>query len=109
MDIFACSGPGAGETIARNIAIGYTHAAIDGGLLALSLGLWWFVSRQRVFPAICAALVLLHPAWTVSAIGGDCGYLKRDLSWVFTGIAVLSLVGQAAWAVRVRWRGGQRG
>jgi hypothetical protein len=94
MNLFACSGPGAGETIARNIAIGYTHAAIVGGMLVASIVLFAIGPRRWIFPVVILGLVALHPAWTISAIQGDCGILKRDASSVFTGIATLAIIVQ---------------
>jgi hypothetical protein len=92
--LFACSGPGAGETIARNIEIGYTHAAIVGGLLAASLLLSALRPGKWIVPMVIFGLVLLHPAWTISAISGDCGFLKRDASWFFTAIGTFAVVTQ---------------
>lgn len=68
---FACSGPGAGEAIAQSIEIGYTHAM--GGLLIISLGLLALGPRWWPIPALLVSLLVLHPAWTISAISGDCG------------------------------------
>src|SRR5436190_10626359 len=90
--LLACSGEGAGETIARNIQIGYSHAGIAGGLLVVAGILLLFNPKWWLFPSICLALFLLHPAWTVSAIHGDCGFLKRDASWAFTALACATLV-----------------
>jgi hypothetical protein len=94
MYLFSCSGPGAGETIARNIATGYTHAAIVGGVFVVSLVLYAIGPRRWIVPAIVLALIMLHPAWTISATRGDCGFLKRDASWVFTVIAALAIFTQ---------------
>jgi hypothetical protein len=47
-------------------------------------------------------LIALHPAWTISAISGDCGFMKRDASWVFTGIGTLALVVQGIFAFAYR-------
>jgi hypothetical protein len=102
MNLFACSGPGAGETIARNIGIGYTHAAIVGGMLVASFVLFAIGPRRWIVPAIILGLVALHPAWTISAISGDCGFLKRDASWVFTGIGTLAIVAQGVFALANR-------
>ena len=43
MILFSCSGPGAGEAIERSIEMGYTHAAVAGGL-AESFVLWGIVA-----------------------------------------------------------------
>jgi hypothetical protein len=102
MNIFACSGPGAGETIARNIELGYIHAAVVGGMLVVSWVLFAIDPRRWIVPTIIFGLVALHPAWTISAIHGDCGFLKRDVSWVFTGIATLAILIQGVFALANR-------
>lgn len=94
MMLFACSGPGAGKAIVQSIEIGYTHAAIDGGLFVVSFVLFATGPRRWIVPAILLGLLILHPAWTISAISGDCGFLKRDVSLVFTGIGTLAVLVQ---------------
>ncbi len=100
--LFACSGPGAGATIAESIRIGETHAAVAGGLLLVSLAVAGF-ARQRAMPAVLLGLLALHPAWTVSAISGDCGFFKRDASWMFTSVGCVALcwqLGRGLWSRR---------
>ncbi len=104
--LLACSGPGAGAAIAESIAVGYTHAAVAGGLLLASLAVSAF-TRRWATPAVLVGLLVLHPAWTVSAISGDCGHLKREVSWVFSGLGCVALGGQAVRAVWSRWGRGQ--
>ena len=105
MELFACSGPGAGATIARNIELGYTNAAVAGGLLLVSLAVAALGTRRWVAPAVLAGLVALHPAWTISAISGDCGFFKRDASLVFTVAGAITLCWQLA---RGLWFGRRR-
>jgi len=89
MHLFACSGRGAGETIGANIDIGNFNAAIMFGLLAVS-ATWYFIVRQHgIIAAVLAAMLILHPAWFISARMGDCGFLKRDASLIFTGAGLL--------------------
>jgi hypothetical protein len=107
MELLACSGPGAAATIARSIEIGYTHAAVVCTLFLLSLSIAAFGTRRWGVPAVLAVLLLLHPAWTISAIHGDCGYFKRDASWVFTIVGCTLICCQVAcrfW----RWRATKR-
>ena len=103
MWIFACSGPGAIAEIERNIAIGYICAGIAGVLLVMSLGLS-LATRRWLGLAICSGLLALHPAWTVSALGGDCGDMKRWLSWLATALALAVVVWQAVRTARRRRR-----
>jgi hypothetical protein len=91
---FACSGPGAGQAIAESIAIGYTSAAIVGGLLMASLAAFAFNPRRWGASALLLGLLALHPAWTVSALSGDCGAFKCEASWFFTAVGCIALVYQ---------------
>lgn len=82
--IFACSGPGAAATIQQSITIGYFCAAI-GGVITAAVGFdAWSTRRWRFTLPVAAVMLLIHPAWTVSAIHGDCGFFKRDVSYFFT-------------------------
>lgn len=106
MGLFACSGPGAPATIGRNIEIGFTQAGVMSGLLAVSLLVFALGPRRRAVPIVLLGLLALHPAWTISTIDGDCGYLKRDASYVFTALGSVALgwqVGRAVWG-RIRSR-----
>ena len=84
--VLACSGPGAATLIQRNISIGHFCAAI-GGIITLALGFdAWRTSRWKFAFPVATVMLLMHPAWTVSAIHGDCGLFKRDASYFFTAI-----------------------
>lgn len=98
--MFACSGPGAGAAIARSIEIGYTHAGVLAGLLMVSVAVFARGPRRWDVPVVLLVLLLLHPAWTISAISGDCGFFKRDASRVVTGLGCAALCWQVARAVR---------
>ncbi len=90
--LLACSGPGAGRAIAWSIAIGFicfVYAA--------------FVEVQLLFLYLCRSgkrwpvywgfgLLVLHPAWTVSARHGDCGMMKEIASLVFSIVLTVFLV-----------------
>ncbi len=91
--MFACSGPGAGQAIAENIRTAEVHAGVLALLMLISLALAWRY-RTRIVPRILLVMLAIHPAWTISAISGDCGYLKRDASWLCSVIACFALVWQ---------------
>jgi hypothetical protein len=103
MMFFACSGPGAAAAIAHNTRLGYRFAAVEIGLLGVSIALFALGLRSRVGPFILIGLLLLHPAWTVSPYYGDCGDIKVMLSWVFLVLGILVLPVQA-----VLWYAGYR-
>lgn len=94
MGVILCSGPGAFDLMERNQHIGFVHAAIVESVLVVSLILCAVSAPDRralLVPASLFGLLALHPAWTISAYGGDCGFMKRDVSWIFTVLAGLGL------------------
>jgi hypothetical protein len=99
----ACSGPGAANEIALNIAIAFMNAAIAVGLLVISLVFFFIGPRNWIVPPILVGLIALHPAWTISAISGDCGEMKFYASLLFTGIGVLAFGFQGFFWFRYRF------
>ena len=65
--VLACSGPGAMRAIQGNILYAQQHAMIVGALAVLSGVLWLFHRRFWALPLCAIALLVIHPAWTVSA------------------------------------------
>lgn len=99
--IVACSGPGAATAIQQNITIGYFCAAIGAVItLALAYNAWRSQQFRFTLP-IAAVLLLLHPAWTISAVHGDCGFFKRDASYTFLGVYFVLMVYQYVATKRV--------
>ena len=99
----ACSGPGAHRVIAENIA--YAHwSALGVGLILLPIGFRYVRARCWVAAGSHGILLLLHPAWWMSATHGDCGARLQAASLIVLGITF------AAWfvspaAVRALQRG----
>jgi hypothetical protein len=90
----ACSGPGAIAAIEQSITIGYFCAAM-GGIITLALAYDFLRTRRLRFTLpVSAFMMLIHPAWTVSALHGDCGSLKRAFSCNFTTVFVGLMVYQ---------------
>ena len=98
--LFACSGPNAPAVIARSIEIGYIHALLMAGLLVASLLLSLMLGRHWLFPVVLIVLLTFHPAWTVSAVHGDCGYSKRSDSLLVTLVGISLLGWQCVRSVR---------
>jgi hypothetical protein len=91
--MFACSGPGASHTIAESIEIGFDNVRILAIVIVVSMIVSFFSKRR--FATLCLyAMFALHPAWTISALSGDCGYFKRDASEAFTLTACFVLAAQ---------------
>jgi len=94
------SGPGAAATIQQSITIGYFCAAV-GGVITLALAyVAWRTRDSRFTLPVAAVMLLLHPAWTVSAIHGDCGFFKRDVSYFFTAVYFALIIYQYALSKR---------
>jgi hypothetical protein len=93
MHLLACSGPGAMKAIADSIATGNLLALI-GGVLVAGVAIHALVTNSWYFPTwMSIGLMILHPAWTVSAIQGDCGWQKVVCSYGVTGLlAVLGMI-----------------
>jgi hypothetical protein len=89
MLMLACSGEGAPEAIQSAIRIGWASFAFTGFLLTVLLANRWYVAG-RGFAAV--VLGVIHPAWTVSATGGDCGGTKVMLSLLVGATAIISVV-----------------
>jgi len=102
--MIACSGPDAGATIARNADIGNINGGVAVGICLCSIALYTLWRRGWGFPAAQVAIASFHPAWTISAIGGDCGYLLRDASYVATTVAGLVLIAPGAYSARTYFR-----
>src|SRR5579862_5925953 len=92
--IWACSGPGAGKLIAENTAHAENAAWISGAIFIAALLGWLILRRFSFFPLACGVLLAVHPAWTISALRGDCGYLKAGAAFIVTALAVLIVVAQ---------------
>lgn len=103
--ILACSGPGAMRLIQDNILYAQQHALVVGAIAILSIMLWLVIRRWIVLPFCVALLLILHPAWTVSAISGDCGFFKAGAAMFVTVLAGVCLLLQgAAWIWPVLYR-----
>lgn len=92
--LWACSGPGYLSIIYENIAIANYCAAIGGVTVAALLFDRLFHNQKGWALLIASGLLLIHPAWTVSATSGDCGFTKRDWSYWLTGVFITLLVGR---------------
>jgi hypothetical protein len=84
--MLACSGPGAMAAIQQAITFGYFCAGAAG---VVTLALAFDAVRLRRFRftlPVAAVMLLIHPAWTISATRGDCGGFKIQTSLFFTAV-----------------------
>lgn len=98
--LLACSGPGAGAAIRQNIVIANYCAAIGGVITIAVVFDAWRTRRWGIALPISVVMSLMHPAWTISALHGDCGFLKRNLSYFVSAIYFGLLVYQSFAAKR---------
>ncbi|MSQ94110.1 MAG: hypothetical protein EXR98_06085 [Gemmataceae bacterium] len=100
--LWACSGPGAGAMIAKNIERAEASAWI---VAAAALVLYAVMQRFKLFPLVTVPLLVLHPLWTIGGIGGDCGVIMATAADFATAIAVFMLVVQIplAFLIFVAW------
>ena len=82
--------------IGVNEKIGYYCATVTFVFLVYSLYLFYMKESLNVsyIPKFLFVALLLHPAWTISAIKGDCGYFKRDVSYIIILVAFLMFLWQ---------------
>jgi len=86
--VLACSGPGAGRIISESIRIAHYCAAF-GFLVLLVIFYFQRFRAGRMWPlSVSIALLVIHPAWTVSAVSGDCGDSKREASYFVSFLLV---------------------
>jgi hypothetical protein len=76
----------------RSQEIGNYAAAFAIGI---TVALVFLAGRERSFGwlPLYAVLLLIHPAWTMSVMTGDCGFAKRSMSLAASVLFVL-LVGR---------------
>jgi len=82
--LFACKGPWAALSIQQSTIVGY-YCAAAGAVISLALlreSLRGYEVGLRF--ALAFILLVLHPAWTVSAESGDCGAFKLQTSLLAT-------------------------
>jgi hypothetical protein len=81
----ACKGGEA--TMAATQALGWFAFVIHAGLALASYVLWRANRDGQPSLFVLAALLALHPAWTLSAYNGDCGMIKVLATFLWMAIA----------------------
>lgn len=76
------------------ITFGYFCSAA-GGVITLALA-YDAMRMKRIRLTLPAAVLILvlHPAWTVSATSGDCGHFKIESSIFFTAVFLSLMIFQ---------------
>ena len=83
---FACSGPGAAAFIEANTITAFTYAAF-GLILLLATVTFYFLRKKKglLIVGISLAVLVVHPAWTIGAMIGDCGMSMVSMARYATG------------------------
>ena len=84
---------GMGASIAQKVNGQYTFLfAVISLIVTLVMVIEFYRRRHSKLIVISVVVLMLtHPIWTVSAIGGDLGYGQRDLAFAWTAIVVSML------------------
>lgn len=101
--VFACSDPEGFRLIEVHTRLSYLYAVASGVLLFVSLTVYALGPRRWLVPAIALILLAAHPAWTISAIQGDCGYGKEMMARLATGIAAWAVLCQSVRSAWYNW------
>jgi hypothetical protein len=83
---YACSGPGAMAFIEANSITALIYATF-GFILVLATVTFYSLRKKKGLPIVCfsVAVLVVHPAWTISAMIGDCGMSKVSMAKYATG------------------------
>ena len=93
LEVFIACRPG--FLIGAHISIGYYCALATFIFLIYSIYLYVNESIQaKYIIKFLGMSLVLHPAWTISASGGDCGCLKRDISYLIILVAFVLFLWQ---------------
>ncbi|MDQ2868048.1 MAG: hypothetical protein M3R59_06505 [Verrucomicrobiota bacterium] len=91
-----------GEEMHLSLTIGHIAGGVGIGLALIGLGLSVRRHDYRWLP-FYAAVLLIHPAWTVSVRNGDCGLAKRFLAVVASLLILAALSMQISAVSRQRF------
>ena len=84
---WACSGPGAGDVIARNIALGWLMFGISLAI-AVPHALALYRRGMHRHNMWLISLVAAHPGWWMAGNSGDCGFMLHTTSIYATGLVM---------------------
>ncbi|MEZ5421512.1 MAG: hypothetical protein R2682_00280 [Pyrinomonadaceae bacterium] len=102
--VLGCTAVPGSDPIGNNTRTALTLGVISILLLAVILFGWFFRGRKGRWTWIVSGIILLlHPAWTMSSVGGDCGIARAEYSKWFTGaLALFALYQCVRWAIERR-------
>ncbi len=93
MFFLACLSP---QEMQLSVQIGWYTAAFAFGIVLAST-LLSLKQGSFMWCVVCAILLLVHPAWTMNVVGGDCGEAKRFMSGAVSFVLTALLMCQIFW------------
>jgi hypothetical protein len=99
--VFACSGPGASEAIAKAWLVGWALSlASTVGVVVAAFVRRRFGSGLTSPGTLLGVLVLgLHPGFWCLPVGGDCGRARITFSLGWGAVSAAYVAGSMGWAV----------
>lgn len=101
--VFACTAVEGADPIGDSNRIAWTLGSFSLVFVVVTIATYYLRNRQGL-PSVIISVILLaiHPAWTMSAYIGDCGFAKVDYSKWFTGFGAALLVFQLFCLLRTK-------
>lgn len=102
--VFACTAVKGMDPIGDSNRTAWTFGLVSALIVLVSVAFYFLRKRKGRWVVITSAILFaIHPAWTVTAWGGDCGLAKVDYSQWFTGFLTLLAIYQALrWIIQSR-------
>lgn len=88
----ACSGPGVEDLMRTQEEVSAMSARIHLAVVVVAAALLLLRKVSPWTAGFLAALLLVHPSWTMSSYKGDCGSAKGDMTTLFFGLMCLVVV-----------------
>ncbi len=97
--VFGCTAVEGADPIGDSNRTAWTLGFVSALFLIGNIAFYFLRGRKGRWAIILSTvLFVIHPAWTVSSMIGDCGMTKVDYSKWFTGFLLLLTIYQG-----IRW------
>lgn len=97
----ACKGLGVLERMDAQEQTSAAYSRIHLAVFVIALALLALRKISWRTAALVGALLLIHPSWTMSSYGGDCGYVKRDMTmlffWMICSVVAWTILSKLFW------------
>lgn len=103
--VLSCSGPGAAAAIAASERYAVAASLVSIPLLVVAAAIFSFARGSVRGACLNLMPLMIHPIWSISARGGDCGIILRSASTIWVALSLV-LVFNALAAMRRHGAGG---